>query len=136
MENRINKKQLILLPTYFKWVGLATMALSVIANIVLKQGKQELVDLSEVYRTLTLNGFILGIFFLALSKDKVEDEMTMSFRLRSMSFSFIGAIIMVVVRPVIDILSGDTISMMSSQSVVMSMLIVYVASYYLNKRVG
>lgn len=136
MENKRNKKQVILFPTYFKWIGLGTMVLSIIANVVLKQGKQELVDLNDVYRTLTLNGFILGVFFLALSKDKVEDEMTMSFRLRSMAFSFIWAVVMVVVRPVIDIVSGDTVSMMSSQSVILSMLIVYVVSYYLNKRVG
>lgn len=134
MEKRKNKNELISLPMYYKWVGVILMVVS--AGFI---GYANLYDLdlsgeNERYKVLTLSGFILGAFFLAFSKEKEEDERLMVLKLRSLAISFAWAVIMVVIRPVLDVIFGDELSLMSSQSLVLSMLIAYLLVYYLQKR--
>ncbi len=134
MEKRKNKNELISLPMYYKWVGVVLMVVS--AGFI---GYANLYDLdlsgeNERYKVLTLSGFILGAFFLAFSKEKEEDERLMVLKLRSLAISFAWAVIMVVIRPVLDVILGDELSLMSSQSIVLSMLIAYLLVYYLQKR--
>lgn len=134
MEKRKNKNELISLPMYYKWVGVILMVVS--AGFI---GYANLYDLdlsgeNERYKVLTLSGFILGAFFLAFAKEKEEDERLMVLKLRSLAISFAWAVIMVVIRPVLDVIFGDELSLMSSQSLVLSMLIAYLLVYYLQKR--
>lgn len=134
MEGRKNKNQLISLPLYYKWVGLALMIIS--AGFI---GYANLNDLdlggeNERYKVLTLSVFILGAFFLAFAREKEEDERLLVLKLRSLAISFAWAVIMVVIRPVLDVIFGDELSLMSSQSLVLSMLIAYLMVYYLQKR--
>jgi uncharacterized membrane protein len=134
MENKRNKSQLMFFPVYFKWIGIILM---VLAACLIGYANISDLDLSgehEKFRVLTLSGFILGAFFLTFSKDKEEDEMTMVLRLRSLAISFAWAVIMVVIRPVLDILFGDEMTMMSSQSLILSMLIAYMLVYFIQKR--
>jgi uncharacterized membrane protein len=134
MESKKNKNQVISLPVYFKWIGIVLMVIS--AGMI---GYANLNDLDltgehERFKVLTLSGFILGAFFLAFARDKEEDERLMALKLRSLAISFSWAVIMVVIRPVLDIVFGDEMAMMSSQTLVLSMLIAYLIVYYLQKR--
>jgi hypothetical protein len=134
MESKRRKKELVLLPVYFKKIGLVVMILAFVPAIIVKSMNVELVQTQkELFRVLTLNAFILGLLFVVCSRDKVEDEMTLSIRLKSMSWTFTWAVLYVIIAPIIDLLFKDPIGTLTGQQVVMSMLFVYLIMYYLQK---
>lgn len=134
MESKRSKKDPVLLPFYFKKIGLVVMILAFVPAIIVKSMNVELVQTQkELFRVLTPNAFILGLLFVAWSRDKVEDEMTVSIRLKSMSWTFTWAVLYVIISPFIDLLFKDPISALTGQQVVMSMLFVYLIMYYLQK---
>jgi glucose uptake protein GlcU len=97
-------------------------------NIALGIGQKELL------RELTMNAFILGLLFLVTSRDKVEDELTLLIRLKSMSWTFVWAVFLVIVTPIIDLLFDDAIEPLPGQQVVGSMLCGYFIMYNWQKR--
>jgi hypothetical protein len=134
MESKRSKNGPVLLPVYFKKVGLVVMILAFVPAIIVKSLDIELVQTQkELFRVFTLNVFILGLLFVALSKDKVEDEMTVAIRLKSMAMTFTWAVLYVIIKPIIDLLFKDPIGNLTGQEVVMSMLFVYLIMYYLQK---
>lgn len=134
MESKINKKEAVLLPKYFKKIGLVVMILAFVPAVVVKSMNVEMVQSQkELFRIFTLNAFILGLLFFAWSKDKVEDEMTIALRLKAMAWTFGWAVLYVIVKPIVDLLFKDPIRDLTGQQVVMSMLFVYLIMYYLQK---
>ena len=134
MESKRRKKEPELLPVYFKKIGLVIMILAFVSPIIVKSMNVELlVNQKELFRVLTLNAFILGLLFVAWSKDKVEDEMTVFIRLKAMSWTFTWAVLYVIITPFVDFLFKDPIGVLTGQQVVMSMLFVYLIMYYLQK---
>ena len=134
MESKRSKKEPILLPVYFKKIGLAVMIFAFIPAIVVKAMSVEMVQSQkELFRVITLNAFILGLLFVAWSKDKVEDEMTVFIRLKAMAWTFTWAVLYVIIAPFIDLLFKGPIANLTGQQVVMSMLFVYLIMYYLQK---
>ncbi len=134
MESKRRKKELVLLPAYFKKIGLAIILLSFVPAVVIKSMDFKLVQIQrELFRVFTLNAFLLGLLFIAWSKDKVEDEMTFNIRLNSMAFTFAWTVLYVVFKPIVDLLFKSTIGSVTGQEVVMNMLFVYLILYYLQK---
>lgn len=134
MESKINKKQAVLLPKYFKIIGLVVMILAFVTAVVVKAMNIEMLQSQkELFRVFTLNAFIVGLLFVAWSRDKVEDEMTIAIRLKSMAFTFSWAVFYVIVKPIVDLLFKDPIQDLTGQQVVMSMLFVYLIIYYVQK---
>lgn len=134
MQCKRSKKEPGLLPLYFKKIGLLVMILAFIPAIIVKSVNVELVQTQkEIFRVLTLNAFILGLLFVAWSRDKVEDEMTVSIRLKAMSWTFTWAVLYFIITPFIALLFKDLIVRLTGQLVVMSMLFVYLTIYYLQK---
>jgi len=110
------------------------MILAFIPAIIVKSMNVELVQTQkEIFRDFTFNSFILGLLFVAWSRDKVEDEMTVSIRLKAMSWTFIWAVLYVIITPFIAFLFKDLNVRLTGQQVVMSMLFVYLTMYYLQK---
>lgn len=133
MESKKNKK-VDLLPKYFKKVGLLLIILLFVCAGVIKYANTEIVHLpKELFRLFSFNVFILGLLFVAWSKDKVEDEMTVSMRLKAMAWTFNWAVLYVIVKPLVDLLFNDPIQDITGQQVVVSMLLVYLIMYYLQK---
>lgn len=134
MESKINKKEPGLLPKYFKKIGLVLMILAFVPAVVVKSMNIEMVQSQkELFRIFTLNAFILGLLFVAWSKDKIEDEMTVAIRLKAMAWAFSLAVLYVIVKPFVDLLFKDPIQVLTGQEVVISMLFVYLIMYYLQK---
>ena len=134
MESKRSKNEHALLPAYFKRIGLAVMILTFVPAIIVKAMSIEIAQSQkELLRVLNLNALILGLLFVAWSKDKVEDEMTVSIRLKAVSWSFTWAVLYVIIMPFIDLLFKEPIANLTGQSVVMSMLFVYLIMYYLQK---
>lgn len=134
MQCKRSKKEPDLLLLYFKKIGLLVMILAFIPAIIVKSMNVELVQTQkEIFRDLTFNSFILGLLFVAWSRDKVEDEMTVSIRLKAMSWTFTWAVLYVIITPFIALLFKDLNVRLTGQQVVMSMLFVYLTMYYLQK---
>jgi hypothetical protein len=134
MESKRNKKEAVLLPNYFKKIGLVVMILAFVLAVVIKSMNIEMVQSQkELFRVFTLNAFILGLLFFAWSKDKVEDEMTVVIRLKAMAWTFSWAVLYVIIEPIVYLLFKDPIQDLTGQQVVMSMLFVYLIMYYLQK---
>ncbi len=135
MENIKYTKEPVLLPRYFKMIGLAVMILAFAVAVSFKSMNVEMgIEQKELLRELTMNGFILGLLFLVTSRDKVEDELTLLIRLKSMSWTFVWAVFLVIVTPIIDLLFDDAIEPLSGQQVVGSMLCGYLIMYNWQKR--
>jgi|LakMenE01Jun11ns_1017448.scaffolds.fasta_scaffold9571035_2 hypothetical protein len=135
MENKLRKANNVLLPVHFKIIGLVVMILAFAPVAIVKSiGFEMEKSQKEVFRVLTLNAFILGLLFVACSRDKIEDEMTVSIRLKSMSWTFVWAVFYVIITPLIDLIFRDSIAAPTGQRVVMSMLFVYLIMYYVQKR--
>jgi hypothetical protein len=134
MESKINKKKAVLLPKYFKIIGLVVMILAFVTAMAVKAMNIEMLQSQkELFRVFTLNAFIVGLLFVAWSRDKVEDEMTIAIRLKSMAWTFSYAVFNVIVKPIVDLLFKDPIQDLTGQQVVMSMLFVYLIIYYVQK---
>lgn len=134
MESRINQKVGVLLPGYFKKIGLVIIILAFFPALVMRSMNFEMLESQkELLKIFTLNSFILGLFFVALSKDKIEDEMTVAIRLKAMAWTFSWAVLFVIVMPIIELLFTDPIQSLTGQQVVMSMLFVYLIVHYLQK---
>ena len=134
MESKRNKNEAVLLPKYFKKIGLVVMILAFVPAVVVKSMNIEMVQSQkELFRVFTLNAFILGLLFVAWSKDKVEDEMTVAIRLKAMAWTFSWAVLYVIIKPIVDLILKDPIQDLTGQQVVMSMLFVYLIMYYIQK---
>jgi hypothetical protein len=135
MEFLTNKKKYTLLPVYFKKIGIVVILLSFLPLIIVKAFDIELIkSQKELFKTLTLNILILGMVFIAWSRDKIEDEMTMSIRLSSMAWTFLWAVLLVVIKPLFDFLFYGTSSVFTAQPLVIMMLFYYLFVFYQKKR--
>ncbi|MGE5107779.1 MAG: hypothetical protein ACM3H8_09555 [Sphingobacteriales bacterium] len=134
LEKRINKNEAGLLPNFFKKVGIAVMLLAFVPAVIVKVINIQLTPANkELFRLLTMNAFILGLLFVAWAKDKVEDEMIVAIRLKAMGWSFIWAVLFVIIKPFVDMLFNDPIADLKSQELVLSMLFVYLLMYFVQK---
>jgi hypothetical protein len=135
MEFLTNKKKYTLLPVYFKKIGIVVIVLSYLPLIIVKAFDIELIkSQKELFKTLTLNILILGLVFIAWSRDKMEDEMTMSIRLSAMAWTFLWAVLLVVVKSSLDFLFHGTSSEFTAHPFVLMMLFYYLFVYYQKKR--
>lgn len=135
MENKKDKKDIALLPNRFKIIGIVIMILAFVPAIIIKSMNIKLIQShKELFKVMTLNVFILGLFFIAISKDKIEDEMTFIIRLKSMALTFSFTVLSVIIKPIVDLLFKNPPSDLTGQQIVMNMLFVYMIIYYVQKR--
>ncbi len=123
------------IPNYFKKIGLAVIVMVVAAVVLLKTWNPEAAQhTKDLFNVFTMNVLIIGLLLIALAKDKVEDEMISSIKIKTMAFAFIFGVLIVIIRPIIDLISNDPITGLTGQEVVVQMLVVYLIVYYLQKR--
>ena len=134
MESKINSKKPRLLPGYFKIIGLGLMILAFAPEVIIILNKVSiLAPQKELLKLITKSVFILGLLVIALSKDKIEDEMTFTIRLNAMAWAFLFAVFMVITEPFVDILLSGSADVISGTHIVVLMLGFYLLMYYLLK---
>ncbi len=135
MEGIKKPKEPILLPAYFKVIGVIIIVLALITAIVIKSMQIEMYpSQKELFRLFTMNAFLLGLLLVAWSKDKMEDEMTVFIRLKAMAWTFTWAVLYVILKPIGDLIFDDPVEILTGQEVVTSMLFVYLITYFFQKR--
>ncbi len=133
MESNYNKKS-VLLPHNMKLIGIIISALAFVIGVAIKAKNAESEN-SDLIALFTYTGMILGLLFVSLSREKVEDERVDRLRAQSMQFAFVFAAISTIIRPMIDLIFGDPVEMEQAHSVVFMMLLVYnIFFLFLKKR--
>lgn len=132
---KIQGNRLGLLPNYFKKIGIVVMILAFLPAILVKAINVEIFHLQkEGLKLLTMNSFILGLLFFAWARDKMENRKTVALRLKSICFTFIWAVIFVIIKPLTDLLFEGQIADLTPQGLILTMLLVYLILYYLQRR--
>ena len=134
MQNEKFNKQPKLLGVHFKKIGVVVMVLSMVPGLIVKTMHIALMESQkDLLKSLSYSGFLLGLLFIVLSRDKVEDELTIHIRITSMQEMFIFAVIYVMIKPLIVWVLQSPFTDVSGQQLVTLMLVGYLISFYLKK---
>jgi hypothetical protein len=135
MEKKLNQNKIGLFPNYFKKIGIVIMILAFIPVVIIVAMHIQLSQTTkELLKTATMDGFILGLLFVAWSKDKIEDEMAMYIRLKSAAWTFVFAVCYVIIYPIGNLISEGKLKNSSGQQLVVVMLFSYIIMYFLQKK--
>jgi hypothetical protein len=134
MESKTNNNKGTRIHKHFKKMGIGIILIALITGLSIKLLRIEMMPTQKAFfKVFTMNGFILGLLFVALAKEKIEDEMIAQMRLKSMAQTFITAVIYVIVKPFMDLVFRDPIEDVTGQFVVLFMLLSYLLNYYIQK---
>jgi len=134
MESKTNKNKGAGIHKHFKKMGIGIILIALLTGLSIKLWHIELMPTQKAFfKAFTMNGFILGLLFVALAKEKIEDEMIAQMRLKAMAQTFITAVIYVIVKPFMDLAFRDPIEDVTGQFVVLFMLLGYLLNYYSQK---
>jgi len=107
-------KPLNLLPNYFKKIGLAFILASVVFVVSIKiSGIHLTVEKKEMMKTIFWDILIIGMLFIAFSKEKDEDELTMLIRMKALASAFVYIVIFKIVSDVFGIIDHELIENMN-----------------------
>jgi len=129
MEN----KELKLLPNYFKKIGVAIFALTILLIIIFLN---DIISVNrELGKSIITNIILIGLLIIALSKEKTEDERTTKLRLIAFASSFIFGVAFVIVMPFVNVLfDGNFLSDVSTAQLILTMFLWYFAIFSSGKK--
>jgi len=134
MESKTNNNKGKRIHKHFKKMGIGIIALALLTGLTIKGWHIELMPTQKAFfKAFTMNGFILGLLFVALAKERIEDEMIAQMRLKAMSQTFITAVFYVIVKPFMDLVFRDPIEDVTGQFVVIFMLLGYLLNFHSQK---
>ncbi len=134
MESKTNKNKGARIHKHFKKLGIGLILIAFLTALVIKLSHIEMMPTQKsFFKVFTMNGFILGLLFVALAKEKIEDEMIAQMRLKAMSQTFIWAVLYVILTPFVDLIFKDPIQSLTGQQVVIAMLFCYLLNYHSQK---
>jgi hypothetical protein len=135
MESKSSRNPFFLFPVYFKAMGAFLIVAAPVPLIIrLLTNVEHSNPDNYLLKVVTLDALILGLSFIAMSKDKVEDELTMFIRLRAMAAAFITGIVFVIVKPLVDLLFSTPSENITAPGGILTMLLFYIMTYYYQKR--
>lgn len=137
-KNALNKFQNYRLPVYFKYIGSAIFIISFLSIM----SRLFIDDQSETIRDLSKKGLLVGMLLISISKDKVEDELTLKLRSQSYSIAFVIGVIYALVMPYVDYgvsnafkPEGETLKNLGDFQILTFMLLIQLMFYYFLKRI-
>lgn len=128
-----NQQDLKLLPRYFNKIAWGLLAVPVLIMVL---SKLEVFTIDKEWgKVVTQNMILVSLLLFAMTKGKIEDELTMRIRLKAFAASFVFGVSMVIVSPVIDFLvSGDASSDLGTIQLLLSMFFFYFIMYFILKK--
>lgn len=127
------QKDLKLLPSNFKTIAFVLMFISI---LFITLSKSEVITIDkEMIKTISKSGFLISLLLLALTKSKIEDELTLKIRLKAFAASFIYGVVIVIVEPFVNLLFGDNfLSDMGVTELLITMFLYYFIMMFLMKK--
>jgi hypothetical protein len=86
----------------------------------------------ELLKIIVRSLFMIGLTMIGFSKDKIEDEMTMTIRMKAIIMSFIFGLVFAIISPLLAFFT-DTSTHDEASSIFIQMLIMYLIWYYILK---
>ena len=133
----MNKAQqdIQLLPLHFKKVALGIMLVSILILVASVLFSVSIKIDKDIVKTISKSGFLISLLLFAITRSKIEDELTLRIRLKAFTVSFIYGVVIVIIEPFINLLFGD--SFLSNKGVtelLISMFFFYFLMIYLMKK--
>lgn len=125
------QQELRLLPNYFNKIAWGLIGLSILIIVLFKSGFMPLEK--ETARLLAENGILISLLLFALTRDKVEDELTMRIRVTAFAASFIMGVTVAIVNPFVDLLFGG-LTEMETTRLLFTMFFFYFIIFFMLKR--
>ena len=107
------------LPNYFKKIGVVLIVLTIMFRLMPVYH-----TIHESFKIIFEDFLILGLFIIAIAKDKVEDEMSELIRLKAMAYGFSFAILYVIFRD-FGLILGIEIKEINAQELLFTVLVTY-----------
>ncbi|MFA7115851.1 MAG: hypothetical protein WC140_01260 [Bacteroidales bacterium] len=127
------QKDLRLLPTNFKKVAFGIMLLSALF-VILYIFKIITID-KDMVKTISKSGFLISLLLLVITRNKIEDELTLKIRLKAFSASSIYGVGVVILEPFINLLfDGSFLSDMGVTELLISMFFFYFIMMFIMKK--
>jgi len=122
-------KPLNLLPNYFKKIGIGFILASVVFVVSVKiSGIHLAVEKKEMMKTIFWDILIIGMLFIAFSKEKDEDELNMLIRLKALASAFFYTVILKIVNDVFYLIGHEDFN--NYNSYFFQMMMWYFFVYY------
>lgn len=119
-------KVMRLFPHWAKYIGVVISLFSLTINWIYSKSPTVISSFWEF-------GLTIGLLIICLSKEKVEDEMTMSIRLNSVFISFFGGIMAHIIFVLIERLYGN-INPYNSLYVTNYILFLYIFYFHMKRK--
>jgi len=105
-QRRFNKLINYRLPHKFMGIGITIAIVSIVIIFVRKFGME---GDTEWLKALLKKSLLVGMLLMSVSKDKEEDEMTISLRSQSYAIAFVIGVVYALVMPYIDYWVSNTL---------------------------
>ena len=125
------------LPHIFKKIGLflflTGISIPFLAGVLNPFEDNETISLTNTYRYLLEAGFLLGIVFYFLSKEKIEDELVKKLRSEAFSLTFLlSAASLLVIHSFGD--SESLVSNINATALISLQILIFLIIFYFKKR--
>ena len=137
-RNRFEKFINFRLPHKFFMIGIVIAAVAIVLMFVrafLMDGENEWI------KTIAKQALLLGMLIMSISKDKVEDEMTIALRLQSYAIGFVVGVLYALVLPYVEFgvsnvvnSGGESFKTLGDFQVLTFMLMIQLMFYHNLKR--
>lgn len=136
--HRLQKWQKLKLPNYYKKIGIGLFILFFLSLSVVKFFTTDI----DVLRPLLQKGLLVSLLLISISKDKIEDELTLKLRAQSYSIAFVVGVLYALVQPWVEFLLASLLSSekvdytdMGDFQLLIFMLLIQLGFFSLLKRV-
>jgi hypothetical protein len=127
------QQDLRLLPLNFRKVAYGLILLSGLL-VILSISKTLTID-QEIVKTISKSTFLISLLLLALTRNKIEDELTLRIRLKAFAASFIYGVVIVIIEPLINLLfDGSFLSDKGVIELLISMFFFYFIMMFIMKK--
>ncbi len=128
-----NQKEINLLPNYFKKIawGLLSVMLLIFVLSVLK-----VIDFDkDLLKQIIESGVLLSLLLLSITKDKIEDELTMKIRVGAFAGSFIFGVAFFIANHFVNLIfDGNFMADTGVFQLLLTMFFFYFGIFYVAKR--
>lgn len=129
-----SQQEIRLLPRKYKFASYVILCVSILLMITTKVGWVSVE--AELVKTIFKSGVLASLLLLALTRDNMEDELTLRIRIKAFAIAFIFGVTYVVAMPFVNLVfDGEFIAEdIGTAGLLIAMFVFYFGMFNLMKR--
>lgn len=129
-----SQQEIRLLPRMYKYASYVILCVSILLMITTKVGWVSVE--AELVKTIFKSGVLASLLLLALTRDNMEDELTLRIRIKAFAIAFIFGVTYVVAMPFVNLVfDGEFIAEdIGTAGLLIAMFVFYFGMFNLMKR--